>query len=149
MIKRFEKFLAVIAEIDRCWHKIAAGEMEKYGLKGPYAIYFTTLYRFPEGITAAQLGELCGRDKSDVSRALSVLEREDIIRRDGRNPYRALITLTEKGRDIAQKVNEKACIAVKSGSRGLTDEQRAVFYQSIDKIASNLQLLCEEGLPEQ
>ncbi len=149
MIERFEKFLVVIAEIDRCWHKIAADEMEKYGLKGPYAMYFTTLYRFPEGITAAQLGEFCGRDKSDVSRAVSVLEKEGIIRRDGRNPYRALIVLTEKGQDIAGKVNKKVCIAVQSGSKGLTEEQRTVFYQSIDIIAANLKALSKEGLPEQ
>ena len=45
MIARFEKFSYAISELSRCWHKIAADEMKQYDLKGPYAVYFTTLYR--------------------------------------------------------------------------------------------------------
>ena len=30
MLNRFAKFSFSIAEIDRCWHKLAAEEMEKY-----------------------------------------------------------------------------------------------------------------------
>ena len=31
MLNRFTKFSLLIAEIDRCWHKLAAEEMAKYG----------------------------------------------------------------------------------------------------------------------
>ena len=33
MVDRFERFSFAISEISRCWHKIAAEEMEAYGLK--------------------------------------------------------------------------------------------------------------------
>ena len=59
MIDRFERFSVMISEISRYWHKITTTEMEKYGLKGAHSIYLTTMARFPEGITAAQLCELC------------------------------------------------------------------------------------------
>ena len=37
MIDRFERFSVAIAEISRCWHKLATEEMKKYGLKGSHA----------------------------------------------------------------------------------------------------------------
>ena len=45
---RFERFSLAIFEISRCWHKLAADEMAKYGLKGPHAMYLVTIRRFPE-----------------------------------------------------------------------------------------------------
>lgn len=145
MIDRFERFSFAISEIYRYWHRIAADVMEQHGLKGPYAVYFTTMYQYPQGMTAARLVELCGRDKADVSRALTVLEKQQLIRRQGSN-YRALVSLTEEGNKIAELVNEKARAAVAYGGRGLTDEQREVLYYCLDTIASNLQTLSKEGL---
>ena len=52
MIDRFERFSFAISEVSRCWHKLAAEEMEKYGLKGSHAVYLTTLYRYPKGLTS-------------------------------------------------------------------------------------------------
>ena len=79
MVDRFERFSYFISEISRLWHRIADEEMGNYGLKGSYSVYFTTLYRFPEGITSAQLVELCSRDKADVSRAMSLLEAKCLV----------------------------------------------------------------------
>ena len=61
MIDRFEKFSLAIAEISRCWHKIAAEELAKYSLKSSHVTYLLTLYRYPEGLTAPRLAELCDR----------------------------------------------------------------------------------------
>ena len=66
MVDRFERFSFSVFEISRCWHKLAAEEMAKYDLKGPHAIYLTVLQHNPEGLTAARICELCGRDKADV-----------------------------------------------------------------------------------
>ena len=57
MVNRFERFSYAISEISRCWHRIAGEVMGQYGLSGSSSVYFTTLYRYPEGITAAQLAE--------------------------------------------------------------------------------------------
>lgn len=150
MIDRFEKFLMDISEIDRCWHKIASGVMKKYDLKGPYAIYFTTLYQYPEGITTTQLSELCSRDKSDVSRAISLMEKKNIVKKEGKqnNLYRARLLLTEQGRQIAKEVNQQAELAVGYGGNGLNDEQREIFYHALDLIVSNLRKLSKEGLSQ-
>lgn len=146
MIERFELFLNNIAIIERYWHKIAADEMTKYGMKGPYALYFTTLRQYPEGITSAKLAELCNRNKADVSRAVSMMEQEGLIIRNSTsgNSYRALIQLTPKGQEITKEIYQKVLKAVSITGDGLSKEERIALYRSLNTIANNLQSIDEE-----
>ena len=145
MIGRFEKFSLAISEINRYWHKIASDEMEKYGLKGPYAIYLVVMHRYPQGITSARLCEICDRNKADVSRAVSDMEKKGLVRREGA-AYRAMLILTEEGICAARQVVERASRAVEEGGKGLSDERRLIFYETLDLIASNLREITKEGL---
>ena len=149
MIGRFEKFTFAITELSRYWHKIASDQMAPYGLKGPHAVYLVTMHRHPEGITAARLCELCDKNKADVSRAMNALEKQGMICRkaEGANFYRALLTLTDKGKEAALRVRQIAEKAVSLGGAGLSDEQREDFYRSLETIASNLKQLSSKGLP--
>ena len=151
MLSRFARFSLCIAQIDRCWHKLAAEEMAKYDLNSPHAVYLTTLYDNPEGVTAARLGELCGKNKADVSRMVTILENKGLVRKqtlDGKL-YRAKLLLTQKGRQAACHVRQRAAVAVELAGAGLSDETREVFYEALEQIARNLQLLSKEGLPSQ
>ena len=78
MVDRFERFSIAIFEISRCWHKLTAEEMARYDLNGSHAVYLNTLWKHPEGITASQLGQLCGKNKADVSRMVSILEQKGL-----------------------------------------------------------------------
>lgn len=147
MVQRFERFSVAIADISRYWHKIAAEEMEKHGLKGAHSIYLTTLCRFPEGITAAKLGELCGRDKAEVSRAVTLMTQNRLIQKSG-SSYRAALTLTHEGRLAAEQVRSRAALAVELAGKGLSDEHRTAFYDALELICGNLQRISETGLPE-
>ena len=150
MVDRFERFSFAISEISRYWHKIAADELEKYGLKGPYAVYFTTMYRYPEGLTSARLSELCARDKSDVSRAIATMEKMKLAVKEavGGNFYRARVRLTEMGMEVARHINARAHLAVEMGGNGLSDGQREALYAALDIIVNNLQEISRAGLPE-
>lgn len=150
MIGRFERFSYAISEISRLWHRIAGEEMGKYGLKGSYSVYFTTLYRYDGGLTAAQLVDLCSRDKADVSRAMSLLENKGLIARESSDgkAYRALLTLTHQGREIAKQINARAEAAVELASHGLPDEKREIFYEALELITGNLQKLSRDGIPK-
>lgn len=150
MIGRFERFSYSISEISRLWHRIAGEEMGKYGLKGAYSVYFTTLYRYPEGLSAAQLVDLCSRDKADVSRAMGLLENKGLVCRvapDGK-AYRAPLALTPEGRQIAAQINGRAEAAVELASFGLPDEKREIFYEALELITANLQKLSRDGIPQ-
>ncbi len=148
MVERFERFIGAISEVSRLWHKIATDEMTKYGLKGGHAIYLVTMHRHADGITAAQLCEVCDKDKSDVSRAMSVMEKQGMILREGcgKNLYRARLFLTEKGKQAAKQVRARATIAVEMAGKDLNDANRKVFYESLELIANNLREISKNGI---
>ncbi len=148
MIDRFEKFSSFISEIYRNWHKIANDVMEEHGLKGPHSVYLTTMCKYPEGISAAELSETTARDKADVSRAIAQFEKEKLVEKVlvNNHYYRAPIKLTEAGRAIAEDIITKATAAVELGGKGLTDVDRNTFYEALELISSNLRILAEEGL---
>jgi len=145
MLSRFERFSYALFDISRSWHKIATDVMEDHGLKGPHSIYLITLQRHPEGITATALGDLCCKDKADVSRMMSLMQEKGLVTKDGGN-YRGLLRLTPKGQEVAKRVNERATQAVDMGGDGLTDMDREVFYAALERIAANLRTVSESGL---
>lgn len=151
MVDRFERFSYAISEISRYWHKLAADEMEKYGLKGPHSVYLTTMYRYPEGITAPQICDLCGKDKSDVSRMMSIMEKKGLVKKEGiyQSLYRGVFKLTEEGKAAAEHVRQRASLAVEIAGKELTDEKRTIFYEALESITANLRELSKEGLPKQ
>ena len=63
MLDRFEHFSYSISNIYKHIIKIERDEMEKYGLRASYVQYLITMNRFPEGITATKLGEICERTR--------------------------------------------------------------------------------------
>lgn len=149
MVERFERFSYAIFEITRCWHKLAAEEMAKYGLKGPYAVYLVSIYRAPEGVTAAQLCESCGRDKADVSRAMAEMEQKGLVYRNtaAGKAYRARLLLTPEGENAARDICQRASLAVEYAGQGYSQAQRDTFWQVLDTIAGNLHQLSKEGIP--
>ena len=150
MLNRFARFSLAISEIDRCWHKLAAEEMAKYDLNSPHAVYLNTLYQYPEGITAAKLGELCCKNKADVSRMVAILEKKGLVRKEavGGNLYRAKLLLTDDGKLAAEHVQGRAALAVELAGSGMTDADRETFYRCLEQITANLQTLSKEGLPQ-
>ncbi len=150
MVDRFERFSLAIFEISRCWHKLAAEEMAKYGLKGPHAIYLLTLMEHGAGMTAAQICEVCSRDKAEVSRSVALMEEKGLVKKDAvnQNAYRALLSLTEEGVRAAQHVTRRASVAVELAGGGITAEEREVFYRALESITANLQILSKNGLPQ-
>ncbi len=149
MLDRFSRFSLAISEIDRCWHKLATDEMAKYGLNSPHAVYLNTLYEYNEGITAAKLGELCCKNKADVSRMVSILEKKGLVKKEsvGGSLYRAKLLLTQEGRNAAQQVRKQAALVVELAGTGMTDQEREIFYRCLEKITGNLKTLCKNGLP--
>ena len=148
MITRFEHFSASISCISRYIQRIERMEMEKYGLKGPHAQCLLVMGRYPEGITAARLCEVCDKDKAAISRMVAELKEKDMIHRVGPNGqrYRALLRLNEKGEEAAVHVEERARQAVEAASEGMTEEQRNIMYAALELIAGNLLNICNRGL---
>lgn len=150
MTERFERFSYAISEISRYWHKLSAREMKKYGLKGNHSVYLLTMMKYPQGITAPQLCELCGKDKSDVSRMMCILEEKKFVKKEGRHQklYGGTFKLTEEGMNAAEYVRSKAALAVEIAGKDMDSQERATLYKALESIVENLRVLSKEGIPE-
>ena len=147
MLDRFAQFSTAISAIYRDIQRIEKDEMDRLGYKGAFAQYLMLLRRHPGGLTAAEICELCDRDKAAVSRVMAEMEEKDLVSRTG-SAYRAKLTLTELGTDAADFVACRAQIAVLEAGKGLSDRDRIIFYDALGRIATNLHTLSEDGLPE-
>ncbi len=143
MIDRFEHFITNITQIDLYWHRLAATAMSEYNLKGNYAIYFTKLMNCKEGLTAAELTVSTGKDKADVSRDINLLVTKGLVKKNmiADNSYRAKISLTAEGEEVAKKVSEKVAQAVSAVGLAEGDGAREDFYKMLDEITEKLLLL--------
>lgn len=148
MENRYELLSSSISCMYHDIQKIERLEMAKYGLKGPHAQCLLAMKRYPKGITAARLCEVCEKDKAAISRILTEMETAGIIFRENQNGsrYRALLRLTEQGKVAANAVMEKARLAVELAGKGFGEEEREIFYRVLSIIAGNLNKLCREGL---
>ena len=150
MLDRFERFSFAISEISRCWRKLASEELAKYGLKSPHATYITAMYKYTDGITVPKLCQISGKDKSDASRMIAILEEKGLAcKKDvGGSLYRGLWVLTAEGKVAAEQVSMRASKAVELAGKDLDDATREAFYKALESITSNLTALSRDGIPE-
>ena len=145
MIKRFEAFVTGITVCYKFIQRIKNAEMTEFGLKGIHVSCMFYLNHNPEGLTAAQLCALCEEDKAAISRTVSDLRQKGYIEHgEGRN-YRAPLHLTRSGKEIAKQMDPIIESWVSVGGVGMTEEQRATFYESLALIASNLRGKLEQN----
>lgn len=149
MLSRYEMFSSVISGIYRSIQKIERDEMVRYGYKGAYAQYLVAMNRCPDGVTSAQLCEICDKDKAAISRVVSEMEEKGLVTRESTNDrqYRAILRLTDEGRRAAQFVLERGQAAVDAA--GLDEESRENFYRALESVAAAVQTISRKGIPEE
>ena len=139
MNKRFETFTLLINRISRNIRKIENQEMAEYNLRGNHISCLYYLY-LSDGITATDLCERCEEDKATVSRSLDYLENSGYLVCESKSAkrYKSPLRLTEKGREIAQKISDKIAYFLGEISTELTEEERLQFYHYLKNISKGL-----------
>ena len=148
MLQRFELFTSLIASVYRDVQKIERDEMEKQGLRGAFAQYLLAISRYPEGITAAALCEVCDKDKAAVSRVVAEMEAKGLVERETGNQYRSKMRLTPAGEEAADFVRKRASAAVELAGKDLSEEERKAFYAALAVLSASLQKISHTGIPE-
>lgn len=146
MIQRFENLTNGVSRIYKDIQKIKKQETDSLGLKGTHVMCLYYLNSHPEGLTAADLCELCKEDKAGISRILSDLEQRSLIcytYSQDQKKYRAKACLTDTGKQQAREVTNRILHAVMEGSKGITEKEREIFYRVLFQIADNLDHACE------
>lgn len=147
MVNRFKRFSYLITETYRYMRKIENEEMSKLGLKGAYAAYLMALHGEADGLTSARLGEICGRNKADVSRAIADLSEKGLVKRiSSPHNYRTPIILTECGEEHANALADRVKDTISRVSRGIPESVISDFYDAIALICEGLKEINENGL---
>ena len=140
MENRFKLFTVLISKVNRCIKKIKAEEMAEFNLKSAHVSCLYYLYE-EESLTAKELCDVCDEDKAAISRSIDYLETNGYLNCDSKTVkrYRSPLKLTEKGKLVAQKLSEKINRILAEAGFGLSDEHRAIFYNSLNLITNNLE----------
>lgn len=147
MTERFETFTVMIAKISRNIRKIKAEEMAEYNLKSTHVSCLYYLYK-EESLTAKGICDRCEEDKAAISRAIDYLEKKDYLEREKSNGkrYKSHLTLTEKGKEIGEKISIKIDRILEQVSVGLTEDERRDFYKSLSIINDSLDALANRSI---
>ena len=138
MIQRFDAFVSGITSCYKYIQRIKSMEMTEFGLKGTHVMCLYYLRQNPTGLTASQLCGLCAEDKAAISRTVSELRARGYITSLSEKAYRAMLTLTNAGQEVARKFDRLIEGWVCAGGDGLSEEERFDFYKSLATIAENL-----------
>lgn len=144
MNDRFKTFTVQIANISRSIRKIKSQEMREFDLKSTHVSILYYLYK-KNSLTAKELCDVCEEDKAAVSRSIDFLEKNRYLECSSKTEkrYKSRITLTAKGKDIGKQIVVKIDNILNLASIGLTEENRVVFYQSLNLISENLKQICD------
>lgn len=139
MLQRFEAFVTGITTCYKYIQRIKSAEMTEFGLKGTHVMCLFFLHHNPQGLTAAQLCQLCAEDKAAISRTISSLQEQGYLT-GGEKKYRASLFLTQTGLELARKIDAVIEQWVCFGGDGLSEEERSAFYFALDRISGNLKI---------
>lgn len=78
------------------------------------------------------------------------MQEKELVVKDSVNDkaYRAKLKLTDEGVKAAEFVCMRAIMVVAEVGKEMSDDDRKIFYASLNMIAANLQILSKEGIPQ-
>lgn len=147
--ERFYLFTLLIDGIHKCIHKIKIDVAPGFGVKSVHIFWIYELHSHPEGLTAAELAAKSMISRSLVSRELEMLLKQGYVQmpktgHGKRKNYNAHITLTEKGEQLALSISAEGLQVQDRVAAGISPEELAAFYNTLQKIYDNLRLVAEE-----
>ncbi len=139
MDERFETFTVLLNRINRNIRKIKNEEMANYELRSPHISCLYYLYISKE-LTSKDLCEHCEEDKATISRSLDYLEKNGylVCKCQNKKRYNSPFELTDKGMRAGKRIADKIASVLNEISTGISDEDRAIFYRSLNIISENI-----------
>lgn len=149
---RFEKFTLLIDGIHKSINKLKFDTAPYLGVKSVHVFWVYELSLHPDGLTAAEIAAVSMVDRSLISREIAALKKDGYVECEDtgkKRSYNARITLTEKGRELAEKITKEAIYVQSMVDVGITAEELVGFYSTLEKLYSNFASLTSGEKPAQ
>ena len=140
-VDRFETFILFIDAIHKSINKLKTDIAPQSPIKSVHTMWLYELLRNPEGLTATEIASKTMIDRSLVSREISALMREGLVNSastDKKRNYNSPITLTEKGRELAEHIATAALKIQNAVSANIDKDDLSVFYTVLERIYNNI-----------
>lgn len=137
---RFEKFTLLIDGIHKSINKLKFDTAPYLGVKSVHLFWVYQLSLHPEGLTAAEIAAVSMVDRSLISREIAALKKDGYVACEDtgkKRSYNARITLTDKGRELADKITEEAIHVQSRVDVGISTEELVSFYSTLEKLYQN------------
>ena len=147
--ERFYSFVQLIDSVHKLIQKIRIDTAPYLGVKSVHIFWVYELYAHPEGLTAAELAAKSMISRSLISREIEALHQDGYVEiremsAGKRKNYNALITLTEKGTRLAKQIVLEGMSVQNRVNEGITEEELASFYATLNKLCNNLKIVAKE-----
>ena len=147
--ERFYSFVQLIDCVHKQIQKIRIDTAPYLGVKSVHIFWIYELYSHPNGLTAAELAAKNMISRSLISREIEALYQDGYVEicensHGKRKNYNALITLTEKGKNLAQQIVFEGMSVQNRVDEGITEEELASFYSTLNKLCNNLKIVARE-----
>lgn len=146
--ERFFQFTRLVDGIHKDILKLRLDHAPAFGVKGVHVFWVYELLSHPEGLSAAELAASSQIDRSLISREIAALKKQGYIQTEaveGKRSYNAKITLTDSGREAAEKISALGLEIQNRVSGEIGEKDLAIFYKTLAKIYNNLEKLTEES----
>ena len=149
-VDRFEAFILFIDAIHKSINKIKTDIAPESSIKSVHTMWLYELLVNPDGLTATEIASKTKIDRSLVSREISALMREGYVecsQAEGKRSYNSVISLTEKGRELALQIAESALRIQNKVSYNVDKDELSVFYSVLERIYSNIEAISNKKMP--
>ena len=149
-VDRFESFILLIDAIHKCINKIKMDIAPERAIKSVHTMWLYELLRNPDGLTATEIANKTMIDRSLVSREINTLMREGYVKgasSEGKRNYNSVITLTEKGKELAEEIAESALKIQNEVSRDVAGDELSVFYSVLERLYNNIESISNKKTP--
>ena len=149
-VDRFESFILLIDAIHKSINKLKTDITPQSSIKSVHTMWLYELLRNPEGLTSTEIAAKTMIDRSLVSREITALMKEGFVKSDGcegKRNYNSVITLTERGKEIAEIIAESALKIQNEVSRDVDKDELSVFYSVLERLYSNIKEISNKTMP--
>ena len=143
---RFTPFVLLIERISKNIKRIADKEMEPYGLRSAHVMCMLQLSKTENGLSSSSLADVCGVDKAFISRITNELLEKGYIKKEEipSKKYKIHFYLTDKGREINQKMTEIVSNYVHSVNKNVPSHEIEGFYEVLNAFDTEISQIANE-----
>ena len=145
-VDRFESFILLIDAIHKSINKIKTDIVPDSSVKSVHTMWLYELLQNPDGLTATEIAAKSKIDRSLVSREIRALMKDGFVNSDspeGKRNYNSLITLTEKGRILAEEIAIAALDVQNKVSQNVSADELSTFYSVLERLYKNITIIAD------